>query len=91
MNCRPWLSGRHLVLLACVRGQPIAGDQQLRTLSSFPTPDRLDLTPGRTTCHKPGVFGGRGLYTGLGLAYALAPGDLPQATRAILAERTEGP
>lgn len=56
---------------ACLNGEPVAGELQFRTFYTLRTRDKADLLLSRMAEGRPYLFGVKGFYAALALAYAL--------------------
>jgi len=76
---------------AYLDGQPVAGNLQFHTFYSLRTRDKIDLLLTRMTEGRPYLFGTKGFYIGLAVAYVLVLGAfLLQIARAVLEDLEEG-
>jgi hypothetical protein len=75
---------------AYVNGQPVPGNLQFQTFYSLRTRDKANLLLSRMAEGRPYIFGSKGFYVGLGLAYALALcAFLLCVARAVLREQQD--
>jgi hypothetical protein len=72
---------------AYLNGQPVAGNLQFHTYYSLRTRDKFDLLLSRMAEGRPYMFGTKGFYIGLAVAYVLVLGMfLLQTAKALLKE-----
>jgi hypothetical protein len=75
---------------AYLGGQPVAGDLQFHTFYSLRTRDRIDLLLTQMAEGRPYIFGTKGFYVGMAVAYALVLGVFLLLIARVILEEAEG-
>lgn len=75
---------------AYLNGQPIAGDLQFHTFYSLRTRDRIDLLLTHMAEGRPYIFGTKGFYVGMAVAYGLVLGVFLLLIARVILEEAEG-